>query len=217
MDANFWHNKWAKNEIGFHIREANPLLVAHVSQLHLPPGGRVFLPLCGKTLDIHWLLAQGYQVAGAELSQVAIEQLFAELGVPPVVAQLGPLLHYSAPNIDIFVGDIFDLSAQVLGPVDAVYDRAAMVALPQAMRAKYAAHLMALTEHAPQLLICFVYDQALHEGPPFAVPPDEVAKHYAGSYQVNHLASVPVAGGLKGRCEALEHVWLLISHPHPQA
>jgi hypothetical protein len=43
----------------------------------------VFLPLCGKTLDIQWLLSRGYGVAGSELSKIAVEQLFSELGVEP--------------------------------------------------------------------------------------------------------------------------------------
>lgn len=209
MDASFWHAKWAKNEIGFHGSEANPLMVSYFSELAVPPGGLVFLPLCGKTLDIHWLLARGYRVAGAELSSVAIEQLFSELGVVPQVSKLGALSHYRGPDIDIFVGDFFDLSAEQLGPVDAVYDRAAMVALPAAMRTRYAAHLMAVTGHAPQLLVCFDYDQGLHEGPPFAVPAAEVAQHYEGAFQVTRLASVALPGGLKGKCAAQEEVWLL--------
>jgi thiopurine S-methyltransferase len=214
MDASFWHAKWAMNEIGFHGSEANPFLVRHFSELAVPPGGRLFLPLCGKTLDIHWLLAQGHRVAGAELSPVAIEQLFSELGVAPQVTQLGALSRYSGPDIDIFVGDFFDLSAELLGPVDAVYDRAALVALPAAMRARYAAHLMEVTGHAPQLLVCFDYDQRLHEGPPFAVPALEVAQHYEGAFKVIRLASVALPGGLKGKCVAQEDVWLL-TKPEP--
>ena len=153
MDASFWHQKWADNNIAFHNSEANPLLVKHFDDLSLNAGSRVFLPLCGKTLDIGWLLSQGYRVAGAELSAIAITQLFAELGVEPEISELGKLTHYSAPNLDIFVGDIFQLSGKVLGPVDAVYDRAALVALPGEMRARYTTHLLEITNKVPQLLI----------------------------------------------------------------
>jgi len=121
MDARFWHQRWEKNEIAFHASEANPLLLKYFKALSLAKGRRVFLPLCGKTLDISWLLSNGYRVAGAELSQIAIEQLFKELGVEPKVTELGESYHYSEKNIDIFVGDIFDLSSERLGPVDAVY------------------------------------------------------------------------------------------------
>jgi thiopurine S-methyltransferase len=209
METNFWHQRWEKSEIGFHLPDANPLLVKHFSKLQLKQDMRVFLPLCGKTLDIAWLLAQGYRVAGAELSRIAIEDLFKNLNLEPSIKTLGEVTHFSAANIDIFVGDIFKLSPAMLGAVDAVYDRAALVALPDEMRKRYTAHLMTLTDLAPQLLICFEYDQTLLAGPPFSINAQEVKQHYQASYDLTLLASVEVAGGLKGQCPATEHVWWL--------
>ncbi|MGE0371116.1 MAG: thiopurine S-methyltransferase [Gammaproteobacteria bacterium] len=209
MDAGFWHRKWETNEIGFHVGEANPHLVGYFSALTLEKGDRVFLPLCGKTLDIAWLLASGYRVVGAELSGIAIEQLFAGLGVEPEISDAGEWSRYSAEGIDIFVGDIFRLTARALGPVDAVYDRAALVALPGEIRGRYAAHLAEITAGAPQLLICYEYDQALAAGPPFSVSSEEVGRHYRGGYDLSLLASVDVPGGLKGKCAARENIWLL--------
>jgi thiopurine S-methyltransferase len=209
MDASFWHERWGTNDIAFHKNEANPLLVRHFDALSLPKGSRVFVPLCGKTLDIPWLLSKSYRVAGAELSKIAIEQLFMELGVEPTVSRVGEIDHYSAADIDIFVGDIFHLSGKVLGHVDAVYDRAALVALPEELRKRYTAHLTAMTDKAPQLLICYEYDQSLMEGPPFSVNNDEVNKHYRGRYELTLLESTDVPGGLKGRCAAKENTWLL--------
>ena len=209
MEADFWHNKWAKNEIGFHREDANPLLLAHFEALNLPPGSRVFLPLCGKTRDIAWLLDQGFQVAGAELSRLAVTQLFAELDAEPAIAQHGPLEHFSAPSIDIFVGDIFALSPAQLAPVAAVYDRAALVALSAAMRERYSQHLREISAHAPQLLISYDYDQSAVAGPPFAIAPAEIEQHYADHYLISLLATVEVEGGMKGKCAACERVWLL--------
>jgi thiopurine S-methyltransferase len=209
MDAEFWHRKWERNEIGFHNSEAHPLLVTHFGALSLPKGSRVFLPLCGKTRDIYWLLVNGYRVAGAELSAIAVEQLFAELGATPDLAEVGTLRRFSADGIDVFAGDIFALSRDMLGPVDAVYDRAALVALPEDMRGRYAAHLAEITSRAPQLLISFDYDQSLLAGPPFSVPGDEIARLYRGAYQPARLGSAEVEGGLKGKCPAQEVVWLL--------
>lgn len=213
MQANFWHQKWEKNQIGFHLPEANPLLVKYFSALNLKQGSRIFLPLCGKSLDITWLLALGYKVAGAELSAIAIEDLFRSLNLTPKIRQKNTILHYSAPNIDLFVGDIFDVTPSMLGKVDAIYDRAALVALPVEMRKKYSKHLISLTQNAtkpaPQLLICFEYDESLHAGPPFSVGADEVNAHYQNSYDITLLANEAVEGGLKGECPATEHVWLL--------
>lgn len=209
MEAEFWHQKWEKNEIAFHGSEANPLLVKYFNELALAKGSRVFLPLCGKTLDISWLLANGYRVAGAELSKIAIEQLFTGLGVEPNISRSGRLEHYRASNIDVYVGDLFDLSDQMLGPVDAIYDRAALVALPEAMRTRYTAHLTAIANCAPQLLIAYEYDQHLQEGPPFSVSNAEVKRHYADRYDLTLLSSEDLPGGLKGKCPAKENVWLL--------
>ncbi len=209
MDISFWLQRWEKNNIGFHKSEANPLLVKYFNELSLVKGSRVFLPLCGKTLDIAWLLSNGYRVVGAELSEIAIEQLFMELGVEPKISKAGEVRHYSAKNIDIFVGNIFDLHSNMLGPVDAIYDRAALVAMPREVRNRYTAHLTEITNKAPQLLISFEYDQSLMEGPPFSVDIEEVNQHYRDSYNLSLIVSTNVPGGLKGICPARENVWLL--------
>jgi thiopurine S-methyltransferase len=209
MDASFWHERWRTNEIPFHERAVNPLLLKHFPALALAKGSRVFVPLCGKSLDIGWLLSCGHDVVGAELSEIAVRQLFAELGMEPSIAELGNVRHYSGKQIDIFAGDIFDVSREMLGPVDAVYDRAALVALPEDMRPRYVAHLKEITADAPQLLICYEYDQALMAGPPFSVGGGEVHRLYGGSYRLTLLESADVAGGLKGKCPARENVWLL--------
>jgi thiopurine S-methyltransferase len=209
MDPNFWHQRWEDDDIAFHERDANPLLVKYFDRLSLAKGSRVFLPLCGKTLAIHWLLSNGYRVAGSELSEIAVKQLFSELAIEPNVTAINQIRCYSADRIDISMGDFFDLSRGVLGRVDAIYDRAALVALPATMRNRYATHLMEITAQAPQLLICLEYDQSLLDGPPFSVTDKEVHRHYQDSYDLTALATVDVIGGLKGKCPAKEHVWLL--------
>ena len=207
MKHEFWHHKWEKNEIGFHLPEVNPLLVKHIPILGLQKGARIFLPLCGKTLDIAWLLAQGFRVAGAELSVIAVEDLFNNLKLTPMITKLGDVKHYSAPNIDIFQGDIFKLTHAMLGIVDAVYDRAALVALPDEIRKIYTAHLISLTKCVPQLLILFEYDQTLHAGPPFSINANEVKQHYQSAYELTLLESLSMPNGLKGQFPASEHVW----------
>jgi len=213
MEPSYWHEKWENNDIRFHENQPNPLLVKHLQDLVLPTNSRVFLPLCGKTRDIGWLLSQGFDVVGAELSELAVEQLFAELRLTAHVDVGESMKHYSAPNLDIYVGDIFALTPQMLGSVQAVYDRAALVALPEDTRRVYSNHIINLTDASPQLLICFEYDQAQMQGPPFAIFPDEINRHYASSFSVTELERIPVAGGLKGKCEAMEIAWLFL----PQA
>lgn len=208
MDENFWLQKWQTNNIAFHKSEANPALVRHFPALTLAEGSRVFVPLCGKTLDIGWLRAQGYRVAGAELAELAVQQLFDALELAPQISAAGKTKRYSAEGIDIFVGNIFDISVELLGPVDAIYDRAALVALPKEIRDRYVVHLMEITGEAPQLLVTFEYDQAIMSGPPFSISGAEVERQYGDRYRLRRLASAAVSGGLKGNA-ATEVVWLL--------
>lgn len=214
MEHDFWHDRWKNQQIGFHLQEVNPLLAAHFQTLKLTPGQRIFIPLCGKTLDIHWLLSQGIHVAGAELNQLAVDALFAELGLIPTITQAGPLLHYHAVDqhgvtIDIFQGDFFALDRALLGQTDAIYDRAALIALPPDLRVTYSKHLVQLTHSAPQLLISFHYDQSLAAGPPFNVSADEISAHYGQIYSISLLADDLLPTGLKGQYPAQEKIWLL--------
>ena len=209
MDVHFWHKKWENNEIAFHRSTPNPLLVDHIEALSLPEGSVIFIPLCGKTLDIAWLLANGYRVTGVELVESAIEQLFAELAMVPRITIVDDIKHYRAQNIDIYVGDFFAVSQALIGPVDAIYDRAALVALPEDLRRRYTAHLIDITNKSPQLLIAYHYDQSLVQGPPFSISNDEVSQHYKKSYNLTLIESSAVEGGMKGKCEATENVWLL--------
>lgn len=212
MQHDFWHEKWKSNQIGFHLPETNPLLVKHLPALQLNSHSRIFLPLCGKTLDIHWLLSQGYRVSGAELSSIAVEALFEELKLVPTITKVATLTRYSAENIDIFNGDFFELTAKTLGKVDAIYDRAALVALPETVRKRYTQHLVNITHCVPQLLVCFEYNPTQHDGPPFSISAHEVTQHYQQQYSTNLLASIEVPGGLKGKCPAHEQVWQLTPH-----
>ncbi len=177
--------------------------------LGLAPGARIFLPLCGKTGDIPWLLSQGHAVAGAELSEIAVKALFDDLGITPIVQKTGDLNRYSADGIDIFAGDMFAMTPAMLGSVGAVYDRASLVALPADVRARYAPFLVRLTGGAPHLLIAFDYDASTVSGPPFPVPEAEIRGIYPPGTGITQLADTPATGGIKGVQPAREQVWLL--------
>ena len=205
MQPGFWHDRWARQQIGFHEPAPNPLLLRHLQALALPPGARVLLPLCGKTLDIDWLLAQGHAVVGSELSQTAVTEVFTRNGLSPSVETIDSLQCWRAGRLQIWVGDHFRIDAR-LGPVDAVYDRAALIAMPADMRPAYAAQLIRLAGSAPQLLVTLEYDQSCMQGPPFSVAGDELHALYAGR-RLRKLASESIEGGLKGRCPAAEVVW----------
>lgn len=202
-----WIARWQERNIGFHEGRPNVHLMAHFSALGVPDGGRVFVPFCGKSVDMHWFLGRGNRVVGAELSEMAVTELFDELEVTPKITDLGPVQLWAADGIDVFVGDLFELTAKQVGAVDAVYDRAAFVALPEDERGRYADHVVALTGGVRQLLITYAYDESLMSGPPFSISDDEVLARHGGRFEVRKLDQA-ATGGVRG-VPADEHVWLL--------
>lgn len=209
MNHEFWHQKWQKNQIGFHETEVNAHLKQQISSLVPAADARVFVPLCGKSNDLGWLADQGYHVLGCELSQMAVEAFFDERDMTPEVTQNGPLQRYAVDRIEIFAGDIFELQAEALGRVDAIFDRAALVALPEDTRRAYARHLAQITATAPQLLISFDYDTSRMQGPPFSVTGDEIHRLYDSQYQAQQVSDAVLTGPMAERCDARETVWTL--------
>lgn len=190
MQHQFWHQRWQQKQIGFHSAEIHTYLQTYWSSLAIAPSSRVFVPLCGKSNDMLWLLAQGYQVVGVELSPIAVEAFFSENSLVPTVRQQDGYSISEIEGLQIFCGDFFSLTKSLLGKVAAVYDRAALVALPAEMRADYVAILAELLEAQTQiLLISFDYCQENMQGPPFSVSHQAIDKLYRPWCQVKHLAS----------------------------
>jgi len=214
MKKEIWLERWEKGQTGFHNHEVNPLLVKHFDELELPLASRIFVPLCGKTLDISWLLSKGYCVVGVELSESAVKELFEELGEEPYIMTEGEHIHYHAENIDIFVGDFFTLTPQIIDHVDAIYDRAAIVALPSEMRDDYTKQILSLTQNVPLLMTTVVYDQSLMNNSPFSVDREELERHYGHHYTITQLDKINVKGGLKQLKDIVEYVWLLKETSH---
>lgn len=170
MHEDFWQERWARNEIGFHLREVNPYLQRHWPALELAPGAQVLVPLCGKSLDMAWLAGQGCRVLGVELAESAVIAFFAEQELTPEVDQCGAFRRYRAGAVELLCGDFFALQAGDVVDCSGLYDRAALIALPEGMRERYAAHLAAILPSAcAGLLVTLDYPQAEMSGPPFAV------------------------------------------------
>ncbi len=209
MEPTFWESRWREGKTAFHEGDVNLHLERHFPVLKLARGAHVFLPLCGKTVDIDWLLAQGCRVSGSELNAGAIEAVFERLGITPNIEQVRGLRRYSGPGLALWQGDFFELQTLDIGPVDAVYDRAALVAMPPSMRAGYAEHLRRLCGGLPQLLVTYDYDQTHMEGPPFAVPETDIRALYEDDFEINPLSSVDIYGSLADRCSGQEQSWFL--------
>lgn len=180
MDAEFWLQRWREGRTHFHQERVLPLLQKHWPTLALPRGSTVLVPLCGKSLDMMWLAAQGYQILGVELSELAVQQFFDDNGMQPTVRESALGKHYSAGNIEIICGDIFRLDDATLGACRGAYDRAALIALPPQMRTRYVEQVYGrLAPNYCALLITLEYAQPQMDGPPFAVAEEEVRRLYA--------------------------------------
>ncbi|WP_225616187.1 thiopurine S-methyltransferase [Methylomonas albis] len=190
MDHDFWHQRWQQNQIGFHQQAFNPILQLHWPRLAIRQNARVLVPLCGKSKDLLWLLAMGYQVVGVELSPLAVESFFADNDLKPTVRRQGEFWVSEVDGLQIFCGDFFALQAADVGELDAVYDRAALVALPPDMRIDYVMKLSSLLPpNVQMLLIAFDYPQHEMPGPPFSVQTDEVENLYNHWCEVELLTS----------------------------
>jgi len=189
MDAQFWHERWERGEIGFHQPDYHPSLLRYWPSLGLPRISRVFVPLCGRSLDMVWLAGQGHPVLGVELSPIACEAFFDHSTWTVAPRKRGPFASYAMGPYEILQGDFFELTPELTGGIDAFYDRAALVALPPEMRPRYAARMAELTLPGnPGLLLTLEYDQAQMPGPPFSVPEDEVRALLGADFEVEHLS-----------------------------
>ena len=175
MDPQFWRTNWQEGRIAFHEGKPNALLSRFIDRLD--GKRRVLVPLCGKADDLAYLASRGHEVVGIELVEDAVRAFFSEHGLVPEVDGT----RYSAAGITLFARNVFDVTKQDVGPIDALYDRAALVALPPDIRVKYIAHLRAIAGHVPGLLVAIEYPQELLPGPPFSVPEAEVRTHFASA------------------------------------
>lgn len=179
MDSDFWHSRWSAGQIGFHEGAPNPHLARHAGRLGA--ARRVLVPLCGKAEDLAFLAGLGHHVLGVELVEDAVRAFFSERGVEPIVSRVGAFTRYQAGSIELFAGDLFATTRELLGPVDALYDRAAVIALPEAMRRAYATHLRSLLPTgAPGIVVTLEYPQERMAGPPFSVTEEELRGLYDG-------------------------------------
>jgi thiopurine S-methyltransferase len=173
MEHAFWRERWTEGRIGFHEGKPNQFLVRHADVLGA--GRRVLVPLCGKAEDLMCLAALGHRVVGIELVEDAVRAFFEEHGLVPAID--GNI--YSHGAITLIAGDFFAVTPAHVGAIDALYDRAALIALPADLRPRYSAHVRSLVgSGSPGLVITLEFPNDPCTGPPFSVPEAELRSHY---------------------------------------
>ncbi len=191
-DHPFWHAMWQGVRQGFHQSAINAHLAASESFLCAAGTERVLVPLCGKSRDLLWLRGRFAEVIGVEFVETAVAAFFAEQGLSPSrTAHLG-LVRYEVDGLALIVADIFNVSAAALGPLDAVYDRAALIALPPDVRPRYVRHILSLTRPGTRILLLTLHGEYA-SGPPFSVSDDEVRSLYGARCRLDHDDAGPVS------------------------
>lgn len=209
MEPDFWHLRWQKNEIAFHEDSGNSLLKQYFESWQLPKIARVFVPLCGKTNDLGWFLSKGIGVVAVELNEEAVKALFEDLGVEPIIEAQSTVSKYSVENLTVYVGDFFALTAEDIGDIQGVFDRGALVALPNALRDRYSQHLRLITHYCSQFVVTYDYKQSLFAGPPFSVTHEMIEQLYQQDYRITQVYRGQVDGGFRTHDEVYEAVYLL--------
>lgn len=218
MKKEFWLEKWKNKQTGFHKNEVHPLLIKYIDKLKINQGDTVFVPLCGKSLDLLWLNAQGYKVIGIELSELAIEEFFAENEIRYEKTSDAMFELYTYENITIYKGDFFDLTPEYCQMVDAVYDRAALIALPDDIVVRYAEKMQQIIPgFASEILVTLEFDRASdHKGPPFNTPNEKVIKLFASYTSIEEVSKVDIVerepGFQKHGCTYVNERVFLISY-----
>jgi len=218
MHASFWNERWQAGQIGFHEGAPNRFLRRFAERLE--PAQSVFVPLCGKAVDLDALAAAGKRVVGSELVPLAAQQYFAERGLAPRVRSTGfgevhesPSGANGAGSVAIVVGDVFRFELEG-PPFDAIYDRAALVALEPSTRVRYAEKLTSLLADGGRiLLVAFDHDAA--GGPPHSVPQGEIERLFGDAFAIEPLASEDLADEAarwreRGATRVREEAYLLV-------
>lgn len=213
MDPSFWFDRWQRNEIGFHQPHPHRALERHWGELGLERDARVFLPLAGKSLDLLWLRRRGHEVVGIEIAELAVRAFFGEHSLGFRIEPAGTMQRFRGEGIELLCGDFFALERTVLGPVAGVFDRAALVALPPALRARYAAKMAGLTVGGCRTLLVTLEYGGTMSGPPFNVDEAEVRSLYGSTHRIRQLERAAPEDAEKfaerGALDVFEAVYLL--------
>lgn len=191
MDFEFWSNCWVKPTQPFHLTKPHHFLTEYFSE-YFSDKERVLLPLCGKTQDINFIANNGIKAIGVEFNPRAVESFFEDSQLTPDITSLDNKTRYQTTNIEIWLSDFFDINRDDIGQFQAIFDRAALVALPAEMRPDYAKHLLSFL--APQgrlLLVTMDYDVEQMSGPPFYIDKTEIEKLFPNTH-IKQLARTSI-------------------------
>ena len=185
-----WLHFWESNETNWHSDTITQELVEYFELFELEPGDKVFVPLCGKSLDMLYIMNQGFSVVGVEISEIGVRQFFRENDLTYKITRVDDFDLYSSENLEIYCGDFFSLTSKHLNNVKAVLDSKSLIALEPDLRQKYVKYLNdIISVGARILLVTLQYPQHQMSGPPFSVDKSEVESLFSMTFESRELRS----------------------------
>jgi thiopurine S-methyltransferase len=187
-----WLTSWESGHIPFHLKTVNSMLEKYWPKLAISPSSNIFVPLCGKSLDLLWLANQGYKVIGVELSEIACKSFFIENELAYKTKTQDEFICYYNDQIEIYCGDFFALTPEMLPSIHAVYDRAALVALPKKLRQPYADHLIKLTATQSKILLIALDSKDEVVAPPYPLTHQQIKTLFEKKFLVEEWLHYPI-------------------------
>ena len=191
-----WFDRWKDNRIGFHQNEISPYLLKYAHKLN--KNNTVFVPLCGKSLDMLYLSDNFANVIGVELVKDACDAFVKENNLKATIKEKECFVDYkitnkNKENIELLCGDIFDIKPKHIKQSIDIFDRASLVALDKEDRAKYAILMIELMSvGSKMLLVSLEYKQSERNAPPYSVDEQEIQELYANSCKIEMLERVDI-------------------------
>lgn len=194
MKPEDWDYRWGKSQTQFHMPKIHPMLSKHSDTLTGKRKNlRIFLPLCGKAVDLKWLADDGHDVVGLECAEKGCREFFEEQDMPYTTENLteceGKVFKATTDKkIAIYCCDFFKISSKTLGKFDCIWDRGSFVAIPVTQRKQYS-NIITPTMHKDTvyLLDSFLVDNTVFGGPPFNCTEDDIKKAFGSQTDIKKI------------------------------
>lgn len=185
MEISYWQSRWRKDKTGWHMDQVYPLLPDLWPALSLKAGARILVPFCGKSVDMQWFISEGFHVTGVDVAEKALHAFMERSQKSFSSHQQYGFQVFRSKNMELWQGDFQKLPVTKIPPFDAIYDKAALIALPRNMRPKYAQKILQCSGPETQMLLqTFEYEQDEMPGPPFSVDEREIRQLYGKQFDL---------------------------------
>lgn len=176
QEDKFWHQAWEDGRTRFHLSEYNTNLVKFFPSYSFKQKNSCLVPLCGKTLDMHFLADHFENVVGVDIVKMPLEQFFSDHQINSHEEPKNKSIN--GRNITLYERDFLNDNLAELKQFDFIYDRASLVAIEPKLRPKYVQQIKNFF-HQDTILHLATFEREIHGGgPPYDLTPDEVREYF---------------------------------------